>query len=217
VPYVIAASLSALVALVEFRTRLASRPTLRGGAWLWWIGRLGLDAAIGIAAVTVIGSSGRPEWLTGVVAGLAGASFVRWQVAIPGEGATTREFGVAKAYDPLRNYFERTLTEIGAVEQGRWIQEVVLPQFRGAGMSVDDVANRLRWYIEASGLDDGTKAATRGFIDATVVDTIAEDKRIEVLLLHTINELRGYRMVKGLVHSSKKQMRSGRAGALSRR
>lgn len=203
--YGVAAVVSALIAFVELRTRLVSRPTLRGRAWIWWLGRLGLDAGIGVAAVTIIGTAGRPEWLTGVVAGIAGASLVRWQVSIPGEAGETRDVGIARAYDPLRAYFETTIIEIGAVEQQRWISETVLPQLTGAGVSVVNVADRIRWYVGAmSELDDDARHATLAFIDATIADAAPDEIKIQLLILHVITELRGYRVVKSFAKAAAK-------------
>jgi hypothetical protein len=213
-PYLVAAGIAVLVAGVELRSRLPSRPTLRGGAWIWWIGRLGVDALIGIAAVTVIGVHGRPAWVTGVIAGVGGASFVRWSVTIPGEGGEPKDIGILKAYEPIRTFFESSIADIGAVEQQKWISEKILPRLTGAGFDVADLADRLTWYVEATaGIRSPSfdRQATLKFIDSTLHDSVSDETKARVLILHAVNELRAYRIIRSLYRSAKRrQKQSGR-------
>jgi hypothetical protein len=203
VAYVVAACLAMVVAAVELRTRLTSRPTVRGGAWAWWSGRLALDAAIGLAAVTIVGTAGRPQWLTGLIAGVAGSAFVRWQVAIPGSDGQVREVGIARAYDPLRSFFESAIADIGAVEQQTWISDTVLPALRRAGMSVEDLGDRLTLYVQAMTVPDADgKERTLAFIKATVEDASSSDEKVKLLVIHAVTELQGYRVVKRLVKTA---------------
>src|SRR6266536_2826274 len=84
VGYVVAGLSGVAIAYLEVATHLKSRPTLVDHALAWWIPRLALEAAVGMAALWGLQQSTDSSWsrsvLGWILAGLGGAAIARSQV-----------------------------------------------------------------------------------------------------------------------------------------
>lgn len=206
--FLLAAVVAALLAFIEVRSRLASRPTWRGGASAWWVGRLGLEALIGALAAAAVELAtdvqwpeDLPSWIpSGLAGGLGGPAFVRLTVATLGKGEEEKPVGLATFYEPVRNFFETALDDIGASEQTKWLHDRCLPALRQRNVPPDSVGDRLKTYVKAlTRLSAAEKATELKFIEDTLNDTTAtDDDKIEALLLRAL-ALRAFRMIDSLV------------------
>lgn len=200
--YVVAGLVAALLAAVELRSRLRSAPTAKGGAPLWWSVRLGLEVGLSAIALGVARGTITQPWAKGLLgaalAGAAGPAVARLQVMTIGKGSHSRPFGLASIYEPLRDFFEDQIDEIGAEQESQLINDVVLPHIKQVGKTPDELGDRLRVFISALSdrrLGAAAKKRELDFIDATLADKVDDDRKIKVLVLRA-RQIGAYRTIR---------------------
>jgi hypothetical protein len=204
--YVVAGLVAAILAVVELRSRLRSRPTMKQRAWMWWVARIALEVLTSVFALKAIRYTASPRWSHGfwswVIAGAAGPAFARMRVVSLGRDRE-RPVGVAALYEPARNYVEDHIDDIGADEQARWVREEVLPALVAHGATPTDVGNRLSDRVRAlTHLPDTERLRQLDYIDEVLADTGTPDNaRIETLIVYGC-EMGAHRTIASLVESA---------------
>lgn len=198
---IIAALLAGALAYVELTSRLRTRLTSRAAQWL--AARFGLEVVGAVAAVLILPFTGDGWWTEGVPAGLiAGVSvpaLLRLRLVTLKVGEAELPVGFATAYEPLRNFIERQIDDIGAAEQSRWINRVVLPRLSQLGTAPEELAYSVRTYIAGlTRLSESTQVATSKFIDTTLADNVSDENKLR-LLVQKVADLGGQRLLEDLV------------------
>lgn len=153
----LAAGIAVALAFIELQSRLKSIQPRAAQVWLLKAARVGLEgvAAIGaafVARATVPSAEGQafPAWLVvGVSGGIGGPAFLRLTLLTFGKDAAATPIGLSSFFEPVRNYFERQLDEIGADFQSAWMSQTVLPSLAASGVTPTALGDRLRTYVKS--------------------------------------------------------------------
>jgi len=151
-PFVVGGSVAIVIAAIELYNRLQSRPTARGGALVWWIGRLALEFVVGFLAIGTLVAAGGDQAKSPVswfIAGAVGPAVARSRFVTFRQGSTEQSYGLSTVYEPIRDFFEARIDDIGAVEQDQWITNEVLPKLKVHGLVPGELVKRLSTYINA--------------------------------------------------------------------
>jgi hypothetical protein len=198
IAYTIAATTGSALAFVEVWTKLTSRPTLRNNALWWWIGRLLLDGAVGALGLWGVRFLDRP-WPVGLVgwvlAGAAGAGFVRARVFSFSVTGSERPVGPALLYEPFRDVLQSGLDMAGGQRDAIWLQDEVLPALQRARTKPEHVGELLKRFI---GRMPGSREVPMNFIKATVDDPNTSDSDKLTALVEYACTLRAFKLVKSL-------------------
>jgi hypothetical protein len=171
----------------------------RAGHWLFL--RLAFEGSCGsIAYVLTASAAGLDQdsqVIRVVVAGLAGSTILRAQLAVDSKGKS-RAFGPGTFYQRLRKEVDDNIDDIGGVAQSRWITDRVLPTI--SNLPLQEIARQAETYFNnLSRFTAKEHESIARFIGETVLeeDTLDEQKR-RVLVQRIIDE-GGRRFVKSLV------------------
>jgi hypothetical protein len=182
---------------------LQSRLTLGAGALKWWVARLTLEGGVGAAAFAAVDGAIAAAWAGEVggwvIAGGAGPAVARMRVVTIGKGEDARPLGIATVYEPLRDYIENEIDDIGATQESVWLYQTVLPTLKAKGTSPQNVADRLSTYVlSRSRLTEAEKTAERDFIAQTLADSSPPDDKVSALILRA-RRLRAYKLIRSLL------------------
>jgi hypothetical protein len=108
--------------------------------------------------------------------------------------------GPASFYEPLRNYLEAHIDDIGATEQSRWISRDVMPRLVGSGWSPEGIAQRATDYVDGrTSMSTGSRlSAVRRIADARSDAASSPEDRIRVMV-HVMLEIRAHRLIADLM------------------
>jgi hypothetical protein len=87
--YVVAAVTAAVIATIEQYNRLGARGTLQNQAWVRWLARTGLEAALGVAAMAIVREADEAwadDFLEWVAIGGGASAIARLRVLDYGKG-----------------------------------------------------------------------------------------------------------------------------------
>lgn len=192
----LAGAIAAALAFIELQSRLRSLQPRALAVWSLRAGRLGLEAAAAIGAAIVARgavpseeAAGLPGWLVvGLAGGVGGPAFLRLTLITFGKDAQATPIGLSSVYEPIRNFFERQLDEIGADAQTAWMQQKVLPTLKQNGIVPSVVARQLGTYVQSlSRLADAEKLDNLTWIKNTANDSLTtDDQKIETLLFRAL-------------------------------
>lgn len=119
-------------------------------------------------------------------------------------GAAEVPIGVATAFEPIRNFFERQIDEIGAAAQSRWLNATVLPHLADAGWLPQQVGDRARIYVEGlTWLAEADRLAAVAYINARLDEKVEPDKIVRAIVQKVV-DLRGYRLLDDLMEENPK-------------
>jgi len=196
---VVAGVTAAILAAVEQYNRLGARPTWRNRAWAWWGARLLLEAAIGVAALALLRSSGIPasEELWGwLAAGASGPAIVRLRVLEVGKGAQERPIGPATLYEPLRGLIEDQIDRRSAEEQALWISRELLPTLERHQPDPADLADLVIDYLRGRrGLDTAQREKEVQYVEGIRDGTQSAQVKRESIARHAAAELGAFRLL----------------------
>jgi hypothetical protein len=197
----IATLIAAVLAYIELQSRLRTRLTKRAGWWL--LARLALEVIGAIAAVLLLPLAADGWWTegpaAGFVAGVSVPALLRLRLVALKIGEGELPIGVATAYEPVRNFIERQIDDIGAAEESRWINAVVLPSLVQSGWTPSRLADRVRTYVRGlTRLSEPNRLAALKYVDTTLADPITDENKIR-LLVQKVADLGGHRLLEDLL------------------
>lgn len=200
--FAVAGFVAAVLAAVELSSRLHSRFTLARWAWAWWAARLAFEALIGIISVSIIQRTAVTfgnSFVGWLAAGAAGPAVVRLRLLTLGRDEEARPVGLATVYEPIRDFIERQVDDIGADEQARWLREEIVPRLHHEGRDAAFVAVRLRTYVLGlARLTPVERLAETTSIEGILSDPGAsDDEKVEILLERAVT-LRAFRTISNL-------------------
>lgn len=200
----IAVLLATVLAFVELRTRLRTRFTSRAVGW--WVARLAIEAIAAAVFALILPNLTEANWVDGLAGGFAAGisvpALLRLRLVSLRVGGAEVPIGVATAFEPIRNYFERQIDEIGAAAQSRWLNGTVLPHLKKAGWSAEDLGNRARTYVEGlTWFAEADRAAAVAYIKARLDEDVEPDKMIRAIVQKMV-DLRAYRLIDDLMEEN---------------
>jgi hypothetical protein len=207
VPFVVGGAVAIVIAAIELYKRLQSRPTLRGGALRWWLGRLGLEFGVGLLAIAAwlaVGGEQATSPLTWVMIGAVGPAVARSRFVTFRQGTAEQSYGISTIYEPLRDFFEARIDDIGAVEQDQWITNEILPRLKARKIRAPALVKRLEGYIASlPRLTDVQKLNAIATLQAGLADSSLNPSDRMRFLVSTVCKppLLGYRMIDRLAKS----------------
>jgi hypothetical protein len=193
----LAGAIAALLAFIELQSRLTSLQPRALNVWGFWTARIGMEVLVAAGAAIVArgavpsdAAAAFPPWLVvGIAGGLGGPAFVRLTLLTFGKDASATPIGLASFYEPVRNYFERQLDEIGADAQTAWMRQTVIPGLKAQGITPDMLADQLRTYVKSlSRLSSTEQLDIITWIKGTAADTgLTNEQKMETLLFKGLN------------------------------
>jgi hypothetical protein len=209
--FVLAGLLAALFGNLELRSRLKSRQTRKAKAHWWWLGLLAVEALAGVGAAAAISEAATPTGLVssgaaGLVGGMAGSAAVRLRVVTIGKGDEQQPIGPATLYEPLRDFFEGRINDCYAAYQSDWINSTVRPTFRKAGVTPQEIVDRVSDYVTHSVNKTPAECEEEArFLQEIADDAIEEDKKIRTLILRAC-ALEAYRVIDDMLTEAEKRL-----------
>lgn len=200
----IAVVLATMLAYVELRSRLRTRFTSRAVGW--WIARLAIEAVAAAIFALVLPNLSDATWIDGpaggFAAGIAVPALLRLRLVSLRVGGAEVPIGVATAFEPIRNFFERQIDETGAAAQSRWLNATVLPHLKQAGWTPEQLGDRARTYVEGlTWLAEADRATAVAYIKARLDEDVEPDKMIRAIVQKMV-DLRAYRLLDDLMEEN---------------
>lgn len=197
----IAVALAMGLAYVELRSRLRTRFTSRASGW--WALRLGIEGFAASLFALLLPQIVTAGWINGPAGGFAAGASVpallrlRLMTLKVGE-ATEIPIGIATAFEPIRDFFEHQIDEIGAVAQSSWLTKLFL-ELKQANWTLVQVEDRAKAYINGLSLVPATERSVAiAYIDARLDEKLGDDITIR-LIVQKIVDLRGYRLLEDML------------------
>ena len=206
VAYPIGALLAAGLSAVELLSSLKTRPTASEGAWRWWATRLSFEAGVGIVATIALAKIAK-DWnpiLLGLAAGASASAVLRQRFATLGENSTP--VGIALAYDYFRNFFDEQIERCGSENDSKWLNDEVVPALLEAGVTADQVGQRLVDYVAGLGhMGDAQRIEEQAAIERVLAETgVTEEEKIK-LLVRIGHRLKAFKTLENLCEAAQNQ------------
>jgi hypothetical protein len=210
IAYIIAAVLAAGLSSIELLSGLKTRPTLREGAWRWWLVRLLLEGGAGALAVFLLNKATHGSWnslLLALAAGGSTSAVLRLRFTTLGDGTP---LGVALAYDYFRDFFDDQIERCGSENDSKWINDEVLPVLYGApGVTSAQIGKRLVDFVAGLGhMDDAQRLDEQAAIEKIVKENGTDEKvKIEGVIA-VGRRLKAFKTIQNICDGAKKETHS---------